>query len=135
MNTFFLEILTPERPFFRGDCVSAVIPATDGMLGIMADRTPLGAAVDDGMITFTEADGTLRVCAVSRGMVSVSGRRVRVLCESAVYPEDIDVEEERQKLREAEIDMANRKSYEDYMVSQMAFARAINRLKVKQHFE
>jgi F0F1-type ATP synthase epsilon subunit len=99
----------------------------------MANHTPLTAAVTDGMITFTSADGEVRMCAVSRGMVNVGARRVRVLCESAVSPDEIDVEAERLKMQEAEIEMRKRKSYEDYMVSQLAFAKAFNRLKVKQY--
>ncbi|MBP5657825.1 MAG: ATP synthase F1 subunit epsilon [Clostridia bacterium] len=133
MNTFTLEILTPEKPFFTGECVSMTMPASDGMIGIMAGHTPLTAAVTDGMITFTSADGEVRMCAVSRGMVNVGARRVRVLCESAVSPDEIDVEAERLKMQEAEIEMRKRKSYEDYMVSQLAFAKAFNRLKVKQY--
>ena len=75
MNTFTLEILTPEKPFFTGECVSMTMPASDGMIGIMANHTPLTAAVTDGMITFTSADGEVRMCAVSRGMVNVGARR------------------------------------------------------------
>ncbi|MBR0157802.1 MAG: ATP synthase F1 subunit epsilon [Clostridia bacterium] len=133
MNTFLLEILTPESPFFKGECVSVVLPATDGMLGIMAGHSPLTAAVDNGRISFTDPEGNVRICAVSRGMVSVSARRVRVLCESAVYPEDIDEEAERLRMQEAEIEMRKRKSYEDYTVSQLAFAKSFNLLKVKQY--
>ncbi|MBQ6183414.1 MAG: ATP synthase F1 subunit epsilon [Clostridia bacterium] len=133
MNTFMLEILTPEKPFFTGECVSMTMPASDGMIGIMAGHTPLTAAVTDGMITFTPPDGAVKMCAVSRGMVNVSAHRVRVLCESAVAPDEIDEEAERLRMQEAEIEMRKRKSYEDYMVSQLAFARAFNRLKVKQH--
>ena len=133
MKTFELEILTPERPFFNGECVSITLPLTDGMIGIMAGHSPLTAAVDNGRISFTDPDGNVRICAVSRGMVNVSSSRVRVLCESAVYPEDIDEEAERLRMQEAEIEMRKRQSYEDYMVSQLAFAKSFNLLKVKQY--
>ena len=133
MNAFKLEILTPEKPFYSGECVSLTLPASDGMIGIMANHTPLTAAVTDGRITFKLPDGSVRICAVTRGMVNVSAQGVRVLCESAVSPDEIDEEAERLRMQEAEIEMRKRKSYEDYMVSQLAFARAFNRLKVKQY--
>lgn len=133
MNTFLLEILTPEKPFFKGECKSIVLPLTDGMIGIMANHSPLTAAIGNGRISFTAPDGSVSICAVSRGMVSVSARRVRVLCESAVYPEEIDEEAERLRMQEAEIEMRKRQSYEDYMVSQLAFAKSFNLLKVKQY--
>ncbi len=133
MKTFMLEILTPEKPFFRGSCVSIMVPTSEGMMGIMAGRSPLTAAVTDGPITFSGEDGEKKICAVTRGMVSVSSKRVRILCESAVYPEEIDAEKERLKMQEAELEMRKRLSYEEYMVSKLAFAKAFNRLKVKQY--
>ena len=133
MKTFLLEILTPEKPFFRGACVSLVVSTPEGMMGIMANRSPLTAAVTDGPITFAEENGEGRICAVTRGMVSVSAKRVRILCESAVYPEEIDAEKERLRMQEAELEMRKRLSYEEYMVSKLAFAKAFNRLKVKQY--
>lgn len=133
MTAFDFEILTPEKPFFAGQCVSVVFPTVDGMMGVMAGHAPMNAAVRDGKVVFTLPDGEVRVCAVTRGMISVGGRRTRILCESAISPEDIDVEKERLAMQEAELEMRRMQSHEDYMVSKLAFARAINRLKVKQY--
>ena len=133
MKSFHLEILTPEKPYFTGECVSVVLPASDGMIGVLAGHSPLVAAVSDGRVVYTAEDGTVGVCAVTRGMFRVSSDRVRVLCESAIAPEDIDVEKERLALQEAEMEMRKKLSYEEYVASQLAFAKAINRLKVKQY--
>ncbi|MBO4217654.1 MAG: ATP synthase F1 subunit epsilon [Clostridia bacterium] len=133
MTEFDLEILTPEKPFFTGKCVSVVVPATDGMMGIMAHHSPMTAAICVGRIVFTLPDGEIRICAVTRGMISVGGDCARILCESAIAPEDIDTEKERLTMQEAELEMRKMQSYEDYMVSKLAFAKAINRLKVKQY--
>lgn len=132
MNSFKLEILTPEKPYFVGDCVSLVFPAVDGMMGIMANHSPMNSAVADGKIVYTLPNGQVHICAVTRGMISISGRKTRILCESAIAPDDIDLENERLAMQEAELEMRKSNSYEDYMVSKLAFARAINRLKVKQ---
>ena len=131
MKPFHLEILSPERSFYTGDCVSLIVPISDGMLGIQADRAPLTAAITDGEVRFTLPDGTRRVCAVADGMVDVSGD-VRILCESALAPEEIDAEEERRTLEEARLALAERMAYKDYMLSQLAFARAFNNLRVKR---
>lgn len=50
---FQLEILTPERAFYRGECISVIVPVSDGMLGIMANHTPMTAAITDGEVVFT----------------------------------------------------------------------------------
>lgn len=133
MMLFPLEILTPENVFFKGDCLSIVFPTTDGMIGVMANHSPLISAIGNGRITFTTGDGTSMMCAVSRGMISVNSKRVRILCESAVFPEDIDEKTELLRMQEAEIEMRKQQSYEAYVASQLAFAKAFNNLKVKQY--
>ena len=57
MKTFRLEILSPDRAFYRGDSVSLIIPISDGMMGIMAGHTPLTAAIVDGAVIFEKPDG------------------------------------------------------------------------------
>ena len=131
MKTFHLEILSPERTFYTGDCVSLVVPISDGMLGVQAGRAPLTAAITDGEVRFTLPDGTQRVCAVSTGMVDVSGD-VRILCESVLAPEEIDAAKERAALEDARIALAERMAYKDYVLSQLTFARAFNNLRVKR---
>lgn len=132
MTPFRLEILSPDGPFYVGDCVSLVVPTSDGMRGIQAHCLPLTAAIRDGKIVLTLPDGTVRLCAASRGMVNVSRDAVRILCESAVSPEEIDEEKEREALEEAERELRQKLSYQDYVAAQLAFAKAINRLKIKQ---
>ena len=135
MTPFHLEILSPERDFYTGDCISLVVPISDGMLGIMAHRAPLTAAIADGEVIFTLPDGTRRICAVADGMIDVSSTDARILCESALAPEEIDAEEERRAMEEARLALAERMAYKDYMLSQLAFARAFNNLRVKRRSE
>lgn len=134
MRNFQLEILSPERAFYIGDCVSLTAPVSDGMIGIMAGHTPLTAAIMDGEVIFTTPDGVRHVCAVSRGMLDVSaGSHVRILSESALAPEEIDEEKERQAMQDAMLELSEKQGRKDYMLTQQAFARAFNNLKVKQH--
>ena len=132
MTPFHLEILSPDRRFYSGDCLSIVVPISDGMLGIQAHHTPMTAALVDGEVVFTLPDGTKRVCAVSSGMVDVSDNDARVLCESALAPEEIDEAAARRELEDARLAMQERLAYKDYVLSQLAFARAFNRLRVKK---
>ena len=133
MNTFELEILTPERPFYEGPCVSLQVPISDGMLGIMAGHMPLTAAVMDGEVRMTLPDGSRRNCAVTRGLLDVSVENVRLICETALAPEEIDEERERRALEEAQLILREKQARRDYVQAQLTFARAMNNLKVKQH--
>ena len=132
MTVFHLEILSPERTFYNGDCVSLVVPINNGMFGIQAHHAPVTAAIADGEVRFTLPDGTVRLCAVSGGMVDVSDNDARLLCESALAPEEIDEALEKRALDEARLALSEHMAYKDYMLSQLAFARAFNKLRVKQ---
>ena len=133
MNTFYLEILSPERAFYTGDCVSLTLPLGDGLYGVMANHEPLTAAIVPGEVSFTKPGGQRVVCAVSQGMVDIRKKRVRVLCESALAPDEIDEERERREAEIASEDMKGKQSYKEYMLSQITFARAVNNLRVKRH--
>lgn len=133
MNTFKLTILSMDRPFFVGDCISLVVPVSDGMLGIQANHPPFTAAVRAGIVSFTLPDGTRRECAVSRGIIDISKNDPRILCETVLDPDEVDDEMARRALEEAQIATDEEKGRKDYLTSQMAFAKAFNNLKVKQH--
>lgn len=53
--TFHLDILAASVPFYRGDCVSLVIPTQDGEIGVLA-RTHCNAvgAVCAGELRFRD---------------------------------------------------------------------------------
>ncbi len=133
MRDFYLQILTPERPFYEGPCVSLTVPVTDGMLGVQAGREPLTAAIKDGEVNFTLPSGERRVCSVTRGLLDVSSGSVRLICESALAPDEIDEARERAALEEARLQLSARQSRREYMMARLAFARAANNLKVKRH--
>ena len=132
MNTFHLEILSPERVFYKGDCVSMVFPTNRAMMGVMANHSPLSAAIPDGVITFTKPDGEKIVCAVTRGMVDVGENRVILLCESALAPDEIDEEAERREIELSKMEMKKTQSKKDYKLWKLSFDKSVNRLKVKK---
>ena len=43
--TFHLDILAASVPFYRGDCVSLVIPTQDGEIGVLAGHCNAVGAV------------------------------------------------------------------------------------------
>lgn len=129
---FQLEILTPERAFYRGECISVIVPVSDGMLGIMANHTPMTAAITDGEVVFT-CPTAANPCAVTQGMIDVSAARVRVLCDSALHPDEINAEAERKQAEAAALKLREKLGHRDYVLSKLTFAKATNHLRVKQH--
>ncbi len=132
MNKFYLEILTPERIFYRGDCLSLIVPITDGMLGIQAHREPITASVTAGEAYYTKPDGEKILFSISGGMIDVDKNRVSLLCEYALLPQEIDEEKERREAEAARSELAKKQSERDYKLSQLLLNNAINNLKIKQ---
>ncbi len=131
MNTFYLEVLSPDRAFYRGECVSLVMPIGDGMMGVMAGHTPLTASISDGEVKFTKPDGETIICAVMQGMVDVTDNHVRLLCESALAPDEIDADAERRAAEEAMLAMQRKQSQREFALWQLSFQKAVTNLRVK----
>ncbi len=132
-HTFYLQILSPERAFYEGECVSLKFPVGDGLYGVQAHHLPLTAAITPGEVTFTKPGGEKVRCAVAQGMIDIADNRVKMLVESALRPDEIDEENERREAELAAADMKGKQSYKEYMMSQIMFARAVNNLRVKKH--
>ncbi len=132
MDSFHLEILSPERPFYVGDAVSLVVPVSDGMMGVMAHHEPMTAAIMDGTATFTLVDGTVKECVMSRGMLDISQNDARLLCDSVLAPEELEEAYAREAAQEETLKEQEKQALRDYRRAQLAFANAVNTLKNKQ---
>ena len=131
MESFHLEILSPERPFYNGDCISLILPISDGMIGIMAHHPAMTAVIGDGLVKFTLPGGEERMCMVSKGMFDISKNDARLLCDAAAAPEEWEKELSRRKEEEARIEEDEKKARRDFMKTQLSIARTINALKLR----
>lgn len=82
MNTFPLEILTPDKPFFKGDVESLVVRGREGFLGILARHAPLLARLAPGPLRVKQDDGE-HVFDAGAGLVEVTPAGVTILVDSA----------------------------------------------------
>lgn len=130
---FHLEVLASDRVFYAGPCENVTIPALDGELGILAGHSELVTAIDPGLIRFqVPGEPEQWVGAVGAGFAHVNRDRVRILVETAERPEEIDENRARRAYEEAQEELRQRKSMQEYQLTQRNLARAMNRLKVKR---
>ena len=129
MNTFRLHILAADRVFFEGECTSLIVPTVHGQ----ARHSNMIAALVPGQLTFRCPDAPERLAAVSAGMIKVEDNDVLVLVDAAERPEDIDAIRARHKADEARETLLQKKSRQEYRTAQATLARALNRLRVKEH--
>ena len=133
MNSFSLLILAAEKSFYDGECISLVIPTTQGLYGIQAMHSNMIAAIVPGMLKYTLPDGTEKVAAVSEGLIKVENNQVMLLVDTCERPDEIDENRAKRSKEEAMEAMLQKKSIQDYHSAQAKMARAINRLRVKKY--
>lgn len=82
---FSLEIITPETVIINKPVVMAVLPGSDGELGILADHAPLIAALGDGKVNlYADNDKAIsESITISGGFVEMIDNKCVVLAESA----------------------------------------------------
>ena len=127
---FHLDILAASVPFYRGECVSLVVPTTDGEFGILANHSNAVGAVCAGALRFETAEGAHRRAAVAPGLFKIEDGRVLLLVDAAERPEDIDVNRALRAREEAEEQLRQKRSMAEYQLAQGNLARALNRLRV-----
>ena len=133
MSAFHARVLASDDDFFDGPCESMTVPCTDGAMGILPHHSNMIAALVPGMLTYRLPEGESRNAAVSAGMIKVEANDVLVLVDAAERPEDIDAIRARRKADEAREILLQKRSQQEYRTAEATLARALNRLRVKDH--
>ena len=128
---FSLRILAADHTFYEGECLSLVVPLSEGLYGIQAHHTPLVGAMVPGKLKYTLPDGEEHIAAVSSGLVRVENNEVLVLTESAERPEEIDAARARRDAQLAEEELRQSRSRLEHSDAEIRIARALNRLRVR----
>lgn len=128
-KTMPLEIVTPDRIFFNGDVEMIVVTGTDGEIGILPEHINMAAALDGGPIRIKEA-GQWREAFVSAGFIAVVAGSIRVLVQTAEWPEEIDERRAQESMARANKRMHHPQSHQDFIRARASIARAMGRLKV-----
>ena len=69
-NTFYLEIITPERQFYIGPAEALVLPAVDGQMGVYPGHEPAVTAIEPGELRY-KAEGKWEPAAVGAGFAEI----------------------------------------------------------------
>jgi F-type H+-transporting ATPase subunit epsilon len=134
MTELFLEIITPEKSFFKGQIDSVTIPGTIGSFQILKDHAPLISSFEIGIIKIKNKSSD-NYYTTSGGTVEVNKNKVLVLADTIEKVEYIDVDraekakdrakERLERKNEADIDEARAKA---------ALDRALNRLNAAKKY-
>ena len=81
-HTMRVVVVTPESALYDGPATSVVVPAYDGLVGILPRHAPFLSILGTGGLVVRAPEGELRY-AISGGFVQVVDNVVRVVAERA----------------------------------------------------
>lgn len=131
METFKVQILKSDGPFYEGELESLQLPLLRGQYGILAHHYNMIGAVLPGKMIYKLPNKDEQIAAVSNGIVKVEDGEVLVLVETAERPEEIDINKAKAQIAEAKEAMLQKKSIIEYKQAHITLAKAISRLNVK----
>ncbi len=83
MDTFKLEILTPNGEIYNGNAVSVVLPGEEGEFGVLAGHASLTTLLEAGVVDVEKEDKSVESVVVNWGVVQVDEEKVVILVEGA----------------------------------------------------
>jgi len=131
-GTFMLEIVTPEELLFKDEIQFVVVPEVNGELGVLRNHAPLIAALNIGIMRYTDNNGAIKKVAISGGFMEVMSNEARILAETAERGSQIDVLRAKAAKERAERRLADRDATINITRAQMSLARATTRLKAAE---
>ena len=135
MKTFVLDIYTPFGHYLSDRVNSLTVSSEDFTLGILPEHSPLISTVTISKVIIEKKDKK-EIYATSGGVVRVEKSKVVLLLNTIESPDEIDLERAERAKERAENRLSD-SHLEPMNVtrSQLALARAMNRIKVKKGIE
>lgn len=129
---FLLEVMTPERLFFKGEVEYVIAKGIDGYFTIMKGHTPMVAALQIGEMTI-KVEGQERLAVNTEGYMEVRPDRVLVFAQSCEWPEEIDENRAKRAIKKAEEALRQKESIYENKSTKIALTRAMVRLSAKNN--
>src|SRR5678815_4296605 len=92
-------IVTPEEQVLDESLTQAILPAHDGLLGILTDRAPLLAKLRQGPLRVDLAAGGSRHYYIEGGIAQMKDNNLTILTNQATPANEIDAEAGRGRSR------------------------------------
>lgn len=132
MAVFHLRIVSGNRVFYDGRAQIVVVPELDGECAFMAHHENMVVAVQPGEIRFRKEDGSWQYAVAGTGFAEAANNRVTILLDTVERPEEIDEARAQAALERAQEELRQKRSIQEYRISQAALARAVSRIRERQ---
>lgn len=96
-----LDIVSPKGLIFSSDVYQTVITTADGEIGVLENHMLLLTNIKPGKLRIEKGNGEVLEMAVTYGVLDVAGDKVIALVEEAYELSNINVDEEKALIEEA----------------------------------
>ena len=100
-KTLHCVVITPERQAVDAEAQDVMLPAHDGLLGILPGHARFLFKLGTGLLRYRDAQNREHVVFIERGFGHVRDNEVSILTTNAITKEDIDTSAAEAQLREA----------------------------------
>ncbi|ELS34685.1 MULTISPECIES: ATP synthase F1 subunit epsilon [Pseudanabaena] len=107
--TLTVKVISPDRTILDTVAEEVILPSSTGQLGILTDHAPLISALEVGVLRLRK-DKAWSAIALTGGFAEVEENEVTVLVRSGELGSEINSDEARKKLEEAEQALAGIKT-------------------------
>lgn len=133
-NTFRLQIMASDHEVYDGEALSAVIPTTEGHVGIMAHHSNIIMAVVPGILEYVPAaeDGSAlerRYAVVANGLLKVENNELMVLVDTAEDPNAVDEARAERAEARAREELKHSDTMREHAMAEAELSRALSRIK------
>ncbi len=102
MATIHVDIVSAEGEIFSGEASLVVVPASEGDVGIAPRHAPLLTELRPGAVRVQSVGQEERLFYVTGGLLEIQPNAVMVLADSALRPDQLDVDGAEQARKQAE---------------------------------
>ena len=123
---FELEIITPDRVFYKDQVTMVEFNTTEGEIGIYPGHIPLTVIVKPGVLTITGEEK--KEAALHTGFATILQDKVTIMAETVEWPEEIDLRRAEAAKERAETRPREGKTDTDIARAETALLRAMARI-------
>ena len=127
---FTVEIITPDRVFYRGEGDMIEFTSAAGDLGVYKNHIPLTTVLAPGVVKIHKSGEDDVVAAVHSGFAEILPDKVTLLAEIAEWPDEIDKGRAEAAMKRAEERLAHRTAAIDVKRAEFALRKALVRLDI-----
>ncbi|MGN0306855.1 MAG: ATP synthase F1 subunit epsilon [Lachnospiraceae bacterium] len=123
---FELEIITPDRVFYKDRVLMVEFNTTEGEIGIYRNHIPLTVILKPGVLTITGEEK--KEAALHAGFATILQDKVTIMAETVEWPEEIDLKRAQAARERAEVRLREGRGDTDIARAETALQRAMARI-------